>query len=108
MLAPFGYSLAGVRVDGCLHLKSAVTRVDEERLLINPAWVDKACFPGMSFIEVDPAEPWAANVLQVGGSVLCQPSNPRTAERLAAAGLRLRRVDVSELAKAEGALPVVR
>lgn len=103
-LAPFGYSVQAVPVSGCLHLKSAVTRVAATTLLIHPEWVDKQNFPGMQFIEVDPSEAYAANALLVGDTVLYQPAFPRTLARLAAAGIRVQLVDQSELAKAEGAL----
>jgi dimethylargininase len=103
-LAPYGYSVKGVRVTGCLHLKSAVTQVAADTLLINPAWVDKVNFPGMKFIETDPAEPYAANALSVDGSVLYQPAFPKTRARLEEAGIFPLLVDESELGKAEGAL----
>ena len=103
-LEPLGYAVRGVTVSGCLHLKSAVTRVAEDTLLINPAWVDKTSFPGMKFIEVDPSEPYAANALLVGDTVIVQPAYTKTRLRLEAAGIHLLLVDQSELAKAEGAL----
>src|SRR3954452_10060102 len=41
ILAPFGYRVSDARVgDGCLHLKSAVTALDERRLLVNREWID--------------------------------------------------------------------
>jgi dimethylargininase len=101
---PFGYTVRGVPVNGCLHLKSAVTQVAGETLLINPAWVDKAAFSGMKFIEVDPGEPYAANVLLVGHAMLYQPAYPKTLQRLEEGGIHPILVDQSELAKAEGAL----
>jgi dimethylargininase len=103
-LRPYSYAVRGVAVYGCLHLKSAVTRLAEDTLLINPAWVDKADFQGMRFIEVDPSEPYAANALLVGETVLYQPAFPKTRLRLEAAGIHPLLVDQSELAKAEGAL----
>jgi dimethylargininase len=103
-LAPYGYSVKGVRVTGCLHLKSAVTQVAANTLLINPAWVDKVNFPGMKFIETDPSEQYAANALEVDGSVLYQPAYPKTRSRLEVAGIFPLLVDESELGKAEGAL----
>jgi N-dimethylarginine dimethylaminohydrolase len=39
-LRPYGYTVQGVPVTGCLHLKSAVTQVADDTLLINPNWVD--------------------------------------------------------------------
>jgi dimethylargininase len=103
-LEPYGYVVHSVPLNGCLHLKSAVTQVAEDTLLINPVWVDKANFPGMKFIETDPSESYAANALLVGGMVLYQPSYPKTLRRLEVAGIHPRLVDQSELAKAEGAL----
>jgi len=103
-LDPYGYSVQAVTVNGCLHLKSAVTQATTDTLLINPAWVDKSYFPGMKFIEVDPSEPSAANILMVAGQVLYQPCFPRTLTRLEAEGLHPILVDASELGKAEGAL----
>ncbi len=103
-LRPYGYTLHGVPVSGCLHLKSAVTQVAEDTLLINPGWVDKEIFPHMDFIEIDPTEPYAANALKIGQSVIYQPAFPKTIERLVAAGIHPILVDQSELAKAEGAL----
>ena len=103
-LKPYGYTVKGIRVTGCLHLKSAVTQVAAGTLLVNPAWVDKINFPGMKFIEVDPSEQVAANALMVGGTVLYQPAYPKTQARLEAAGIYPVLVDESELGKAEGAL----
>lgn len=103
-LAPYSYKLHGVLVTGCLHLKSAVTQAAADILLINPLWVERELFQGMNFIEVDPSEPYAANALLVGESLLYQPSYPRTLQKLTAAGFHPFLVDQSELAKAEGAL----
>jgi dimethylargininase len=103
-LKQFGYSVKGIRVTGCLHLKSAVTQVGADTLLVNPAWMDKANFPGMKFIEIDPSEQYAANALMVGDTLLYQPGFPLTRERLEAEGIQPILVDESELGKAEGAL----
>ena len=89
---------------GMPHLKSAVTQAGGRTLLINPDWVAKSAFPGFGFIDVDPQEPTAANILMVGEQVIYQPAFPHTLERLQAAGLQPLLVDASELGKAEGAL----
>lgn len=104
MLKPYGYEVKGMEVTGCLHLKSAVTEVAENTLLINPAWVDKAEFAGYRLIEVHPNEMYGANAVRVGERLLYQPGYAETGQRLEAAGLQLKLVDASELGKAEGAL----
>ncbi len=103
-LGPFGYKVKGVQVTGCLHLKSAVTQINQNTLLVNPAWVEIINFPGMNFINVDPSEPYAANALLVGDNILYQPAYPRTLEILNGLGINPVLVDESELGKAEGAL----
>jgi dimethylargininase len=44
LLHHHGYTVTGVPLHDCLHLKSAVTRVDDKTLLINPKWVESSCF----------------------------------------------------------------
>jgi dimethylargininase len=104
LLAPYGYRVRGVPVHGCLHLKSAVTEAAPGILLINPAWVDPALFAGFRLIEVDPAEPGAANALRVGDALVYARHSPRTLARLQAAGIHPVLVDAAEVAKAEGAV----
>jgi dimethylargininase len=102
MLAPFGYTVRRVPVGSCLHLKSAVTRVSASVVLLNPGWLDARALDAFERIEVDPAEPWGANALEIGGAVLYPAAFPRTRDRLLRRGLDVREVGVSELAKAEG------
>ncbi len=103
-LALYGYTVKSVEVTGCLHLKSAVTQVSNDTLLINPAWIDWHILGEMSFIDVDEAEPAAANAVWLGDTVLYPSSFPKTQRRLEEAGLRLKIVDATEVAKAEGAV----
>ena len=101
---PLGYTIAAVDVRGCLHLKSAVTEIDPETLLVNSNWIDLAPFRGFQTVEVDPSEPYGANALRVAGCLIFSTAFPRTAGRLERHGANLRLVDVSEIAKAEGAV----
>jgi dimethylargininase len=103
-IGPCGYSVTPVVPRGCLHLKSAATALDSSRLILNPELVDRNAFEGLHSLDVDPAEPFAANVVRVGGTLLVPSRAARTAQRLEKHGYRVRPVDLSELAKAEGAL----
>jgi dimethylargininase len=103
-LQPYDYEVHAVMVTGCLHLKSAMTQVAEDTLLTNPAWTDKKNFPGMKFIEIDPSEPYAANALMIGDTILYAKTFPKTRKKLEDAGIKIVDVDADELAKAEGAL----
>lgn len=103
-LAPYGYRVGAVHVRGCLHLKSAVTQVGPDILLINRTWINAADFPGYQFVEVDPQEPDGANGLLVGDALIYSTAHPRTRDRLLAHGIHVVGVDVSEMEKAEGAV----
>ncbi|WEN14191.1 arginine deiminase family protein [Rhodanobacter sp. AS-Z3] len=104
LLVGHGYAVEGVPTHGCLHLKSAVTQLDDQTVLLQPAWVDRSRFADFRVIEVDPAEPHAANVVRIGDALLMPASFPRTQQRLLDAGFAVTSVDVSELQKAEGAV----
>jgi dimethylargininase len=104
LLAAFDYRLETVAVRGCLHLKSAVTAASDSLLLLNPAFVDPASFDGVQIIETHPAEPSGANLLRLEDCVVMDAAYPRTAERLRARAVDVHAVDLSELAKAEGAV----
>ena len=104
MIAPFGYEVFGVPVTGCLHLKSAVTTLDDHTLLANRDWFDTSFFSDFDWVDVDPEEPHAGNVLTVAGATVFPASFPRTRERIQTHGYRVTTLDISELQKAESAL----
>jgi dimethylargininase len=104
MLAPHHYEVIAVPVTGCLHLKSAVTSLSRNTLLANRAWFDPSPFSGYHWIEIDPAEPHAANALSLANTVIFPASFPRTRARIEAAGFHVTSLDISELQKAESGL----
>ena len=53
LLGKYGYKVQSAELHDCLHLKTAVTRVDDKTLLINRRWVDIENFEGYRLIEVD-------------------------------------------------------
>ena len=104
ILAPHGHRVRGAPVEGCLHLKSAVTSLGDRAVLVNPDWVDARLFDGIECVLVDPSEPDAANGLRIDDAFLHPTAFPRTADRVRTFGLRVVPIDLSELAKAEGAI----
>jgi dimethylargininase len=104
ILKPHGYEVIAVPVTGCLHLKSAVTYLNRNTLLANRAWFDTAPLAEYEWIDVDPAEPHAANALALAGTVIFPASFPRTCARLEARGFHVTPLDIAELQKAESGL----
>jgi dimethylargininase len=104
LLASYGYTICEAAFEDCLHLKSAVTALNDDTLLLNPRLVNPQTFAGFEIIEVDPDEPMAANALRLRDRIIFPSAFPRTAVRLRANGFRVAAIDASELAKAEGAV----
>lgn len=103
-LRPFGYTVHAIQVNDCLHLKSAVTQVASDKLLVNPVWIDPAIFGDMQIIEIDPTEAYAANAVWIDDAVVYPDCYPQTQRKLEAQGIHVCTVDVGELIKAEGAV----
>jgi len=104
ILASHNYEVIAVPVTGCLHLKSAVTFLGRGTLLANRAWFDAAPFAGYDWIDVDPAEPHAANALALANTIIFPASFPPTRARIESAGFHVTSLDISELQKAESGL----
>jgi dimethylargininase len=104
ILAPHNYEVITVPVTGCLHLKSAVTHLGRNTLLANRAWFDTTPLAGQEWIDVDPAEPHAANALALADTIIFPASFPRTRARIEARGFHVTSIDISELQKAESGL----
>ena len=103
-VAPHGYAVEAVVPDGCLHLKSAVTYIGRETVLVNPQWVDAGFFGRWQCIPVAPEEPSGANALLTGDVVHVAASAPMTRRKLDALGFTTASLDTSEFEKAEAAL----
>lgn len=104
LLDTYGYKVYGVNMHDCLHLKTAITKVDDNTVLINPNWVDSSHFKDFNWIEVDAEEPFAANCLPINGKIIYPTAFPNTRAKLEARGYQIQEVTVDELAKAEGAV----
>jgi dimethylargininase len=104
ILAPHHYEVIAVPVTGCLHLKSAVTFLGRDTLLANRTWFDTAPLSSYNWIDVDPAEPHAANALALADTIIFPQSFPRTRARIESAGFHVSLLDISELQKAESGL----
>src|SRR5260370_10246007 len=104
ILAQHNYEVIAVPVTGCLHLKSAVTHLGRNTLLANRTWFGTPPLAGHEWIDVDPAEPHAANALPLADTIIFPASVPRTRARIEQRGFHVTPLDISELQKAESGL----
>jgi dimethylargininase len=101
LTGPLGYTVTAVPISCCLHLKSACARLDDETVLANPGWIDAGVFGDRRIVPVASDEPWGANAVRVGGTVIFPSSAPGTRQIAETQGFVTAAVDVSELQKAE-------
>ena len=100
-----GYDTIAVDVDRVLHLKSAVSLLDDETVLIGSGAVDPSVFADMRQIEKAESDLHLASTLRLRDGRLLMTHNAQlTAERVAAAGFEVVPIDMSEFQAADGGL----
>jgi dimethylargininase len=104
IVSPLGYKVVSIKVSGCLHLKTAITALDEETLLLNPRWVSADDFSGYRILRTPESEPSSANILRIQSHLTGSSGCPQRDDLLGQAGYELGLLDISELAKAEAGL----
>jgi dimethylargininase len=104
LLLDLGYVVKAVEVTACLHLKTACTWLGEDRVLARREWIDMRRMRGLEVVEAHPDEPFGANVLRLGDTVLASASHPRTAEVLDRLGHEVVTLELDELEKAEAGI----
>jgi len=102
LLAPFGYTIVGVPVRGCLHLKSACSALPNGQFLVNRDWIDVSVLPENQLVDVPGHEEWSGDVLVIGNQIIVSDVFPATMDSLATLGFECVPVGLSEFAKAEG------
>ena len=88
-----------------LHLKSAVTALDEATVLVFPGAVGPEAFAGLRVVAVAGGDPEAANVVRLpDGRILVAATCRRAPPRCAPPASIPVACDVSEFARADGGL----
>ena len=100
-----GYATTPVEVRGFLHLKSAVTRLDDHALLLSPDSVPETLFAGFDLIPAADDEIHLAGALRMcNGRLLMAANTPRTTERVVGAGFDVDLIDISQFQAVDGGL----
>lgn len=87
-----------------LHLKSSVSYLGGNLLVIDPSSVDTSPFKNFDWIEVDEEEHYAANCLAMGGFVLMPAGYSKVADQIRSHGFQTLELEMSEFEKADGAI----
>lgn len=100
-----GYATTPVDVSGVLHLKSAVSCLDDQTLLIGPGTVPETMFAGFRIIPKVESEIHLASTLRMrNGRLLMTANAPGTAERVASSGFDVDLIDMSNFQAVDGGL----
>jgi dimethylargininase len=100
------YDLTGskVPVKKALHLKSGVSYLENNNMLVCGEFINKKDFERYNRIIVDEDESYAANSLWVNGKVMVPEGFPKTRQKIEKAGYETISLNVSEFRKLDGGL----
>jgi len=100
------YNMSGSKVPlkEMLHLKTGLSYLEQNTLLMSGEFVQNTEFEKYSKIIVDEKELYAANSLWINGTVLVPKGFDKTKNKIEQAGYKTIEVDVSEFQKLDGGL----
>jgi dimethylargininase len=103
-LQKHGFSGSKVILNKMLHLKSGVSYLENNIMLVCGEFIDNIAFKKYDRIVIDEDESYAANSLWINGKVLVPEGFPKTRVKIYEAGFETIPVDVSEFRKVDGGL----
>lgn len=102
-----GYTSSFVNIRhivGLLHLKSGISYLGDQRLLLVESLADLDSFMGFEIIPVDPEESYAANCVRVNDKLLVAEGYPKINKKLTKIGYETISLEMSEFQKMDGGL----
>jgi len=93
-----------VRVNQELHLKTSVSFLGNNLLVIYPSHINTEPFRDFEWIEAEDDEAYAANCLAVGNFVILPAGFPKLEQRIQENGFSTLPVEMSEFQKADGGI----
>jgi dimethylargininase len=104
ILKAHGYSGSMVAFSEALHLKSSVSYLENNRLVITGELCRKPAFAEFDHIVIAADEAYAANCVWINNRVLVASGYPNTSKLIADLGYEVIELDVSEFRKLDGGL----
>jgi dimethylargininase len=104
ILEKYGMTGSKVPLMKMLHLKSGVSYLENNTMLVCGEFADNEAFKKYNRIEVDSSESYAANSLWINGKVIVPQGYPATRQKIEMAGYETITLDVSEFRKLDGGL----
>jgi dimethylargininase len=104
IIEKYHYTGSVVPLNTMLHLKTGISYLEKNNLLVYGEFVDNPVFKEFNRIIIDTDEAYAANSLWINNKVLVPKGFPKTKKKIEIAGYETIEVDVSEFRKLDGGL----
>jgi len=104
ILKRYGMTVSAVPLSSVLHLKTGISYLENNILLVWGEFVDKPELAGFEKIRVPDDEAYAANSVWINNTVLVPKGYNRTKEMIKEKGYQVLTLDVSEFRKLDGGL----
>ena len=103
-LREHGYDGSTITISQGLHLKSSVSYLENNNIVVAGELCSKPELAHFKAIEIGPEDAYSANSVWVNDRVLVPAGYPVTSEKIKAAGYEVIELDVSEFRKLDGGL----
>ena len=100
----YGYSCSLVPLTHLLHLKSGVTYIGDNNLIISGELIGNPIFNELNLIIVDKDESYATNCIRINDYVLIAEGFKKLGTSITSLGYKILEVNVSEFRKMDGGL----
>ena len=104
ILNKYGMSGSTISLKKVLHLKTGLSYLDENNLVVCGEFIDESSLERYNQIEIPIKESYAANCIWVNESVIIPIGYPTTKKRIENSGYTVLETDVSEFQKLDGGL----
>jgi len=104
LLVKHGHTGSTVAFKDVLHLKTGLSYLENNMLVICGEFKSDPIFSGFDHIEIPDSESYAANCIWVNDNVLIPAGYPLSKEKISSTGYKVIEVDVSEFKKLDGGL----
>ena len=104
LLVKHGHTGSTVELKDVLHLKTGLSYIENNMLIICGEFKSDPIFSGFDHIEIPEEESYAANCIWVNDNVLIPAGYPLSKEKISSTGYNIIEVDVSEFKKLDGGL----
>ncbi len=95
---------ATIEVESVLHLKTGVSYLENNNLLVCGEFIEKEEFNQFNLLKVFPKEEYSANCVWINGKVLFPKGYPETKEIITKCGYEIIELEMSEFRKLDGGL----